>query len=137
MPKAQQHREQAQSNEQLAKSMCDGDSHYDWAVTVSFYAALHYLEAYFVRKGINILQEAEAKDTGAHGYRRRKVKEKLLPDEARRYITLQQQSERARYFASGKEAPLPQIPAQYFGQVAAQQLFSELETFRDYLASHP
>ncbi|WP_119313503.1 HEPN domain-containing protein [Calidithermus terrae] len=132
MPKAQQHTAQAKSNELLAQKMCDGDSHYDWAVTISFYAALHYFEAFLVQKGINVLQEAEVNGKGAHNVRRKKAKQLLPEDEAEKYIWLQQQSERARYFASGNQA-LPDIPARYFSQGIAQEAFVKLQTFRNYL----
>lgn len=135
MPKVQQHLEQAQSNEQLAKNMCGGESHYDWAVTISFYAALHYLDAYLLKKSVYVLQEATAKGEGAHALRRKKAKAMLPSDESRRYITLQQQSERARYFTAGDNRPLPNIPARYFTQGMARQSFAELEKLRDYLAN--
>ncbi len=137
MPSSQQHLEQADSNEKLAQILCDGDGHYDWAVTVAFYSALHYFEAYLVRKGHNTVLESEKAETGAHKIRRKKAKQ-LLPDEqAAIYIKLQQQSESARYFPRETKNQLPDIPARAFTQGLARSLFAEMEQLRDYLAAQP
>ncbi|MBE9122530.1 hypothetical protein IQ269_17420 [Tychonema sp. LEGE 07199] len=44
MPSAQSHREQAEYNEQAAASIRDTSP--DWAVTMCFYSALHWVEWY-------------------------------------------------------------------------------------------
>ena len=133
MPKTQQHLDQAISNETLARSLCEGEGHYDWAVTVAFYAALHYFEAYLVKRGHNVMQEAGAIEQGAHNIRRKKAKQLLLPEQADRYIALQQHSERARYFTARDDVQLTDIPARYFSQGMARRWFGELEALRDYL----
>lgn len=135
MPSPAEHSEQAKSNEELAKNLRDGPSHYDWAITVTFYAALHYLEAYLVKQHVNVLEEAEKAKMGVHNCRNLLVQEMLERTQAGRYLSLHQQSERARYFSSKTAMAVQGIPAQYFDQQMAQRWYAELEQFRNHLTT--
>lgn len=52
MPIKQRHLDKSNLNEQLARSFDLSQSiQIDWAIVVSFYSALHIIEAYFATKG--------------------------------------------------------------------------------------
>jgi hypothetical protein len=54
MPRLQQHLQKAAHNEAFVASLDLTTTPYlDWAVTGLFYAALHYVEAFFATKGIH------------------------------------------------------------------------------------
>lgn len=50
MPGVQTHLEQARHNEAFLQRI-DSDTYSDWVVTVLFYAALHYVDAYLAKQG--------------------------------------------------------------------------------------
>ncbi|OYE02805.1 hypothetical protein [Nostoc sp. 'Peltigera membranacea cyanobiont' 232] len=56
MPRASIHKKQSELNEEAAKATAQSGL-YDWAVTMCFYSALHYVEAYAKHNGVNIGQE--------------------------------------------------------------------------------
>lgn len=51
MPAFEQHRDKAVHNEDLVTEL--NNPYWDWAITISFYAALQYVEAFLARKGIH------------------------------------------------------------------------------------
>lgn len=68
MPTAQQHLDGAERNEQFAKSLELSDhAQADWAVTAIFYAALHYVDAFFVSRSdkpaFHTQREGKIRDT--------------------------------------------------------------------------
>jgi hypothetical protein len=52
LPSKDEHLKQAQHNEQLADALSKG-AYIDWAVTVLFYAALHYVDAVLAVSQVN------------------------------------------------------------------------------------
>ena len=92
--------QQANNNEQAARSI--ENSYPDWAVTMCFYAALHWVEHFACVKGCNIHQEYKKEDhESRHTTRRRYVDdlaEKLGNLNLRKaYTYLEQESRTARY----------------------------------------
>jgi hypothetical protein len=53
LPTEAEHFEQFEHNARIAKRMADS-ADFDWAVTVLFYAALHLVQVYIVRKGVRV-----------------------------------------------------------------------------------
>ncbi len=52
MPRTHEHIQQAQHNQELLKSLdIDNFPFLDWVATIAFYAALHYVEAWFASQG--------------------------------------------------------------------------------------
>ncbi len=51
MPTAKEHRAQAEHNEFFVATL--QNPFWDWAVTATFYAALHYVDAFLMTKGID------------------------------------------------------------------------------------
>jgi hypothetical protein len=145
MPKRQDHFDQATHNDRFAAVLVDSsDGPFDWAVTVTFYAALHYLESWLVGRGVSVTREAAAKgNLSPHSLRINKATAMLPLDIAMIYTTLRQQSELARYLTTtatasggrGPELTLPQLPNTYYSQTSAKQLYEELQKFKSHLAS--
>lgn len=83
-----QHIAKAQENERLSQSLEQGP-HYDWAVTVLFYAALHWVDAHLSAVGIH------PKD---HRDRKKYIKRRSNLAAIRgHYFYLKERSEDARY----------------------------------------
>lgn len=100
MPRPNVHLEQAQYNEKLA---VEAQSQYpDWAVTKFFYAALHYIEAYALSKGVKISNTYQNEGFSLHEKRQRYV-ENISDDNdwdddfAIAYARLSELSQKARY----------------------------------------
>jgi len=51
LPTKAEHKAKAEHNEYFVSTL--GNPFFDWQVTALFYSALHYIQAYFVAKGIN------------------------------------------------------------------------------------
>ncbi len=89
--------EQAKSNEQAARSVVN--SYPDWAVTICFYAALHWVEYYACINGSDIEQEFEGRSP--HESRRDYVKNLSRQLGNRNlikvYENLEKESRKARY----------------------------------------
>jgi hypothetical protein len=142
MPDKQAHLAQATHNNGFAKSLVDdGNGPHDWAVTVTFYAALHYFECWLVGRGFDILGEAKRKRSSPHTVRMEKARDYLPDDIATIYRTLRQQSELARYLTTtltarggrGHEIALPNLPRDYYTQNAAEQFYEDLQEFKKHL----
>jgi hypothetical protein len=52
MASAEEHRDQAERNEDVAQLLVDS-GFFDWAMTAMFYSALNLVQAYFVEHGIS------------------------------------------------------------------------------------
>jgi hypothetical protein len=50
VPSEQRHLAQAQHNAELARLLAQDMVYKDWIITITFYAALHYVEALFARR---------------------------------------------------------------------------------------
>ncbi len=54
MPNRQRHLTKARENENLADTMASlPDRHTDWEVTMLFYSALHYVDAFLATRGVH------------------------------------------------------------------------------------
>ena len=86
-----QHEQQAAHNEQFAAAvLAGGDAYLDWVITGYFYAALHWVEAYFHARGSGFT---------SHVKRNQEVAVQFPPAESARYLTLYAYSRVARYDA--------------------------------------
>ena len=91
MSTTEQHRDKAVNNEFLRDTL--QNPFWDWAVTATFYAALHYVEAYFARKKPALhSKDHKVRDS----YVRR---DPVLKPVYRDYAHLKQESHDARYEA--------------------------------------
>lgn len=61
MPTREQHLKQAARNEKLAKVLVHTD-YREWTVTVLFYAAVHYIEAFLAVQSIHCVDHAARSD---------------------------------------------------------------------------
>ncbi|BAZ81403.1 hypothetical protein PN497_10975 [Sphaerospermopsis kisseleviana CS-549] len=92
--------EQAKSNEKAARSI---EADYpDWAVTMCFYAALHWVEYYACVSGFDIHAEYKADDKESLHTSRRKYVDDISqelgnPNLRKAYAYLEQESRKARY----------------------------------------
>lgn len=63
MPTKDQHNQKAERNENFAKRIAEKTGYYDWAVTVLFYAALHYVDAILAVSRIDPHKHEERQDS--------------------------------------------------------------------------
>lgn len=90
MPAQRQHWLQAEHNEQFLSSLdLDQTPFLDWAITVCFYAALHYVDAYLALLGLH---------PSTHSEREKEVRHRLRPLYFH-YRSLKRHSLDARYGA--------------------------------------
>lgn len=136
MPSASDHLAQAQSNDAFSERLVQSEGPHDWAVTVSFYAALHYFEHWLIKKrNVSVLQESRSKGKSMHSYRDVMAKKYLPEGQAAQYIYLRQQSELARYFSTASKADetLSQPPFKYFDSFNSGRIRQEMVQLRDFL----
>jgi hypothetical protein len=91
MSSSQEHTRQAQHNRNLIDRLDPATTPFlDWVVTITFYAALHLIEAWFAERGRHTRSHEQRDDwmSRAGGLRR---------DVYRLYKDLEYQSHRARY----------------------------------------
>ena len=87
------HLAQAAHNEALVEFL-DGTPYTDWSATATFYAALHFIQAYFLSKN-------PPEDPQSHGVRDAAIdNDKFLQQIRNHYRDLQDLSEAARYYGS-------------------------------------
>lgn len=86
----------AEANRALAGELRSKEE-FNWAVTVSFYAAVHYATALLAKAGV-------ATDTLTHIDREYQLDQRY-PGVLSRYLSLKGQSIRARYIAGHEENP--------------------------------
>jgi hypothetical protein len=108
MPNSADHILQAQHNEAFYQ-VIDKNAYSDWAMTALFYAALHYIDAFLDRVGI---------DAGGHDQRDKEVRDrKELRPIWPQYHYLKNRSINARYYC-GTFTP-DQLQQCYGGDLAA------------------
>ena len=90
MPDSAAHVAQAATNEALAQQL--EASYAEWALTAHFYAALHYVEAYFFDNATS----TQPQHYLAHGKRDQGVAQRLQPRH-NGYLTLKDSTQDARY----------------------------------------
>jgi len=117
------HQLQAEQNERLARGLILlSPNLMDWAITACFYAALHHVDSYLARFGI------QPRD---HQERENWVQRRLRPI-FREYRDLKRFSIRARYDA------FQMTPATAFQPPFVENLLTtELEAIRNYIAGLP
>ncbi|HEY3315323.1 MAG TPA: hypothetical protein VGL40_08650 [Bacillota bacterium] len=95
------HLTQAEHNEALASELTAVApmKYKDWAVTVCFYAALHYVEAAVFPRHCD--KEAAAAKKGKHTYRVGVVEKKWGKPAGKLYFRMRMASETARYLSNG------------------------------------
>ena len=90
MPQRHEHLARGQENEKLALSLNPSlGFHVDWAITMLFYAALHYIDAFLVGKNFHPIDH-ENRDSEIH-------RNGSLTDIYRDYRRLKDMSREARY----------------------------------------
>jgi hypothetical protein len=115
LPSKAEHLEKAKHNEFFVSTL--GNPFWDWAVTGTFYAALHYIEAYLATKADHPPTHA-IRDS--HIYRDSFLRV-LYVD----YRELQGESEDARY--------MEKLPVTVFGQADVTRLVANLEKIRNHI----
>jgi hypothetical protein len=94
LPRKRDHLDKAGGNERFAQALDLGASpNVDWAITALFYAALHYVEAYFATTNWHSVDH-RARDSAIQ----RDNKLKVIFDD---YSELKNYSINARYFIAG------------------------------------
>lgn len=92
MPDVAEHIAQAHHNERFFATI-DPAQYSDWAVTVLFYSALHYIDAYLATTGYL--------DPGTHPERLRLIRSNAVTRAVyREYSRLKNYSENARYYGA-------------------------------------
>lgn len=118
------HLKQAQHNERLAAQMeANPDlKHWDWLITIAFYAAVHYVEAAFFFTNIGHTEQA-CQDGDMHAFRARNVQVHLDKDSWKSYRKLQNASYNVRYLALAQQQPTD-IAIHYYSLADAKQFFT-------------
>ncbi len=98
------HRDQAQHNEELCKIFVNAKNadllnrYYDWLVTITFYAAIHYVEAdFFMDSDIEHTETSKPSKTSEHTHRQNLVRRKYGKKCWNSYRKLRNASRIARY----------------------------------------
>jgi hypothetical protein len=106
MPTEAEHIAKAESNEGLFQELVTSGRHVDWQVTVLFYAALHYVDAWLSRSAIHPHTHVERR----HFVRKDRALHRLYGH----YSRLDDRSQDARYTAI-------RFPAAYAQQASIVQ----------------
>jgi len=116
MANLSEHIRKARNNEVFATTFWPARSRYaDWAITVYFYAAVHFVEAYFATIEIHC---------NNHGQRNQEVAKRFPRRIASHYLRLYRESRRARY----EVTPVAKVYAQNL-------LVNHFQPLRAYLLS--
>lgn len=138
MSSLQAHLQQAQHNEELAQQLLSSMEYKDWAITVTFYAAIHYVEAAFFQNLEIVHTETRTPPNypgGYHGYRSDMILE-YHPEIYTSYHNLSQQSRLARYLCfPGQKRFLKKPTQEYFSDDDVKGFFQkDLATIRQSLS---
>lgn len=126
------HYGQAQHNEEFAESLnAQPDlAYWDWLITVSFYAAVHYVEAYFSTVSSLGHSEQACGKLSPHTFRARAVKEHLRAC-WRSYRKLQDASWNVRYLALANQGQSGLAVSYYSRRDASRMYDVHLDTIRE------
>jgi uncharacterized protein (UPF0332 family) len=91
LPTKDQHIQKAERNEKFAKRIAENTGYFDWAVTVLFYAGLHYIDAVLAVSRIDPHKHEERQDSIQKNDTLRRVYSE--------YRMLETLSRNARYYA--------------------------------------
>lgn len=137
MASLQAHLRQAQHNESLVQQLLASLEYKDWIITVTFYAAIHYVEAAFFQNPKIVHTETSITPNypgGYHGYRSDMILQhysEIYPS----YHKLYQQSRIARYLYFRAERKFLEKPIQEYFSESDVKSFSQkdLATIRQSL----
>lgn len=115
-----QHLEQAEHNESLCKLLAtQHESYRDWLITISFYAAIHYVEAGFAQdRSIGHSEKHKREQESEHTCRQRLVRQKYDKACWLKYKLLREASHNVRYLGKAKTNPLGTAVTYYTRQQA-------------------
>jgi radical SAM superfamily enzyme len=129
MPNPQIHLEQAEHNESAASSV--RQDYPDWAVTMYFYAALHWIERYALLKGCNIARDYDSgrsKHDSRQQYINQIARDLNNPSLRKAYQNLELDSRKARYLIS-----LNTKAQTYYSQPRVINCYKNLQTVKNLL----
>jgi len=138
MASLQAHLRQAQHNEGLAQQLLTSMEYKDWIITVTFYAAIHYVEAAFFQNPEIVHTEtgiAPNYPGGYYGYRSDMILRYYPPEVDLSYRKLYQLSRIARYLCFPAEKRFLEKPVkEYFSDDDVEGFFQkDLATIRQSL----
>lgn len=115
------HIRQAEHNEALAKIILDEHpTYHDWSITVSFYAAIHFVEAGFAQDSkIGHSETSKPRGKEPHQHREDLVKDKYGNECWRYYRKLRIASHNVRYLATMR----PGLATSYYSLNDAKTFF--------------
>ena len=136
------HLNQAKHNEQLASELAVSLKYKDWLITVSFYSALHFIEAKLAimsppkHSDTSIPVDKDGKDRcSVHAWREELIKTHFKSI-YRNYRKLRIDSQIARYLTTSRRSYLPKSVQDYFEDSYARERFNtdlkEIKTKLDY-----
>lgn len=137
MASLQAHLRQAQHNEKLAQELLASMEYKDWIITITFYAAIHYVEAAFFKNSEIVHTEISITPNypgGYYGYRSDQILQ-YYPEIYPSYHKLYQQSRIARYLYFPADREFLEEPVQeYFSDSDVEGFFQDdLATIRQSL----
>lgn len=138
MASLQAHLRQAQHNEKLAQELLASMEYKDWIITITFYAAIHYVEAAFFQNPEIVHTEVGITPKypgGYYGYRSDMILQYYPAEVDMSYRKLYQLSRIARYLYSPAERKFVEEPVQeYFSDSDVKGFFQkDLATIRQSL----
>ena len=138
MSSLQAHLQQARHNESLARQLLASLEYKDWITTVTFYAAIHYVEAAFFQNPEIVHTETGITPNypgGYYGYRSDMILQYHSSEVYQSYHKLYQQSRIARYLYFPMAREFLEKPVQeYFSDDDVEGFFQkDLATIRQSL----
>jgi len=138
MASLQAHLRQAQHNEKLAQELLTSMEYKDWIITITFYAAIHYVEAAFFQNPKVVHTETGITANypgGYYGYRSDMILQYYPAEVDMSYRKLYQLSRIARYLCFPMEKKFLEEPVQeYFSDGDVEGFFQkDLATIRQSL----
>jgi len=118
------HLAQAQHNEAFASQLMTDLKYKDWLITVSFYAAIHYVEAEFTKlPGVSHSETSVPPNTSLHAHRENLVRQHFGKPVWQDYRKLHIASNTPRYLTSGWKTFISGTGHQYFSDQDAKDFF--------------
>lgn len=127
------HIKQAKHNQGFAEQLDrdQGLRHWDWLITIAFYSAIHYVEAFFVTTSIGHTEKA-CRNENQHSFRQQTVRTFLGHNCWKSYRKLQDASYYVRYLAHAISKQKPGIAVTYYSRRDASDMLKlELKNIRE------
>jgi hypothetical protein len=119
------HIRQAKHNQECATAiMTHMPKFRDWAITATFYAAVHLAEAGFTRVSVQHSDVTKPSNENPHDYRQRMVKDNFGNDCWKRYRKLRIASQTVRYLADWQSNPGKE-GMDYYSEAGAEKFLKE------------